>query len=178
MLVDSRCHFCTLVWQLLRLGLAAKANKSEPQKLLQQAAFIEIRARHDTSLIDTLCELEIVCGDIMRKKRQEIVGCAGDRSPGSLVKPSQGLHNWSDSEEKHQRDSIRPMQMFFSTSSDEHMALARYLLEECCSKHVLCNSQGGAASYGPGSSMSAQPAPRMSACIARVSRTKGRDIAH
>jgi hypothetical protein len=139
--VDSRCHFCTLVWQVLKPYLAAKVNESQLQKLLQQAVILEARARQDTSPIDTLCEMEIVCGDIMQEKTRWRRGCAGHRFLDLLVKPTQGFHNWSDWEAKHRRDSIHPAQTYFSTSSDEHMALARYWLEECSSKHALCSSR-------------------------------------
>lgn len=54
-------------------------------------------------------------------------GCAGDRNPNLLlvVKPSQGLHNWSGSEAKYREDSIHPARTYFTTSSSEHMALSR-----------------------------------------------------
>lgn len=138
--VESRCHFCTLVWLVVKPYLAARANENQFQNLLRQAVTLEVRARHDTSPIDTLCELEIVCGDLMRDKRHGMLGCAGDRYPDMLVSFGQGLHTWSDSEPKYRRHSIHPAQMYFSTSSDEHMALARYWLTECSSKHSLCNS--------------------------------------
>lgn len=113
--VDNRCHFCTMVWQIISKDRDGQLRTEEEISSLGiRNVVLEISRPRDNIQINIACE------------RLDMPGTGQIR-----------LYS-RDERKRLPADTCHPSQSWFLTSSNEHKKLARYWFQECSSKHQFC----------------------------------------